>query len=33
MTVDLIKYADFVDEVTSQASKDAEYFCRVMRNY
>ena len=26
MTVDLIKYADFVDEVTSQASKDAEYF-------
>tara|TARA_B100001113_G_C21007384_1_gene577698 strand:+ start:585 stop:986 length:402 start_codon:yes stop_codon:yes gene_type:complete len=26
MTVDLIKYADFVDEVTSQASKDADYF-------
>ena len=26
MTVDLIKYADFVDEVTSQASKDDEYF-------
>ena len=26
MTVDFKKYTDFVDEVTSQASKDAEYF-------
>ena len=26
MTVDFKKYTEFVDEVTSQASKDAEYF-------
>ena len=26
MTVDFNKYTDFVDKVTSQASKDAEYF-------
>ena len=26
MTVDFKKYTEFVDEVTSQSSKDAEYF-------
>ena len=26
MTVDFKKYTEFVDEVTSEASKDADYF-------
>ena len=30
MTVDFKKYTEFVDEVTSQASKDADYFSEVL---
>ena len=36
MTVDFKKYTEFVDEVTSQASKDAEYFvesCEIVEEH
>ena len=36
MTVDFKKYTEFVDEVTSQSSKDAEYFvesCEIVEEH